>query len=90
MDISPNTKCLRLSPEEVERLGLTEGGRVRVTSDQGSLEIGVQADLSVTPGTCVFPEHFNEPGVKDLITVAIDPVTQVPYCKLAAVSIEKI
>jgi formate dehydrogenase (NADP+) alpha subunit len=90
MDISPNTKCLRMAPEEVERLGLTEGGRVRVTSDHGHIEMGVESDLAVLPGTCVFPEHFTDPPVKDLMTVEIDPVTRVPYFKLVQVSIEKV
>ncbi len=90
MDISPNTQCLRMSLEEVERLGLTEGGRVRVTSDQGSLELGVEADISVMPGSCIFPEHFNDPAVKDLVPVEVDPITRVPYFKLAYVTIEKV
>jgi len=90
MDISPNTKCLRMAPEELERLGLTEGGRVRVTSDHGQVELGVEADLAVLPGTCVFPEHFTDPPIKDLISVELDPVTRVPYFKLAQVSIDKV
>ncbi len=90
MDISPNTKCLRMAPEELERLGLTEGGRVRVTSDHGQVELGVEADLAVLPGTCVFPEHFTDPPIKDLIPVELDPVTRVPYFKLAQVSIDKV
>ncbi len=90
MDISPNTKCLRMAPEELERLGLTEGGCVRVTSDHGQLELGVEADLAVLPGTCVFPEHFTDPPIKDLIPVELDPVTRVPYFKLAQVSIDKV
>jgi len=90
MDISPNTRCLRLSPEEIERLELTEGGRVRITSDQGNLELGIEADVSVLPGCCIFPEHFNEPAVKDLVSTDVDPVTHVPYFKLAFVSIEKV
>jgi formate dehydrogenase alpha subunit len=90
MDISPNTKCLRMAPEELERLGLTEGGRVRITSDHGHMELGVEADLAVLPGTCVFPEHFTDPPIKDLIPVELDPVTRVPYFKLAQVSIDKV
>ncbi len=90
MEISPNTKALRMSLEEWERLGVAEGGRVRVTSDQGSLELGVQADGSVLPGTCAFPEHFTDPPVKDLVRVAVDPVTRVPYFKLTRVTIEKV
>jgi len=44
----------------------------------------------VLPGTCVFPEHFTDPPVKDLISVELDPVTRVPYFKLAQVSIDKV
>ena len=89
MEISPNTKALRLSFEACEQLGVAEGGRVRVTSDQGSVELGVTADPSVLPGTCAFPEHFNDPPVKDLVPVEVDPVTRVPYFKLTRVTIEK-
>ena len=89
MEISPNTKALRLSPDACEQLGVAEDGRVRVTSDQGSVELGVAADPSVLPGTCAFPEHFNDPPVKDLVPVAVDPVTRVPYFKLTRVTIEK-
>ena len=88
VDISPNTGALRLAPEECERLGLVEGGRVRVTSDQGSLELRVQADVNLLPGTCVFPEHFNDPPIKDLVRVEVDPVTRVPYFKTTRVTIE--
>ena len=90
MDISPNTGTLRISLEECERLGIAEGGRVRVTSDQGSLELGVQADVNMLPGTCAFPEHFNDPPVKDLVRVLVDPVTRVPYFKSTQVTIEKL
>ena len=89
MDIAPNTGALRMSLEECERLGVAEGGRVRVTSDQGSLELEVQTDVNMLPGTCAFPEHFNEPPVKDLVRVVVDPVTRVPYFKTTQVTIEK-
>ena len=39
---------------------------------------------------CFFPEHFNEPPVKDLMPVDIDPITGVPSFKLASATIEKI
>ncbi len=96
--ISPNSGRLHMSLEDIERLGLGSrspegpggaGARVRVTSDRGSLEMGVKADGSLLPGTCFFPEHFNEPPVKDLMPVSVDPVTGVPYFKTARVRIEK-
>lgn len=90
MEISPNTKALHMCPEDIAALGLEETGRVRVISDQGSVELNVRPDMSVLPGSCAWPEHFNDPPVKDLITLTVDPLTGVPYFKNAKVTIEKI
>jgi formate dehydrogenase alpha subunit len=60
-----------------------------MTSQQGSVQIGVKADPAVMAGSCFFPEHFNEPPVKDLMSVEIDPTTGVPYFKSTRVNIEK-
>lgn len=89
MEISPNTKCLRMNGEDLTNLGLSAQDRIRLTSDQGTLEMGVEEDMSLIPGTCTVREHFNDPPVKDLMPLEIDPVTGVPYFKLAHVSIEK-
>ena len=62
---------------------------VRLTSDRGSLQMVVQPDQSIGPMTCFFPEHFNEPPVKDLMSVQVDPVTGVPSFKQTRVTIEK-
>ncbi len=88
--IAPNTGRLRMNAQDMERLGLVEGTKVRVTSERGSLQMPVQPDPTIAPGNCFFPEHFNEPPVKDLMSVHIDPVTGVPSFKLAWVSIEKV
>lgn len=88
--ISPNTAKLRMNMRDLEALGLQEGAKVRMTSDRGSLQIAVQADQSVAPGTCFFPEHFNEPPVKDLMTVSVDPTTGVPSFKLMWVNVEPV
>ncbi|MBM4133839.1 MAG: 4Fe-4S dicluster domain-containing protein [Nitrospira sp.] len=88
--IAPNTGKLRMNGQDMERLGLGDGARVRVSSEQGSLALGVQADQTLLPGACFFPEHFNEPPVKDLMAVEVDSVTGVPSFKLTAVSIEKV
>ena len=74
----------------MERMGLTEESRVKVTSEKGSVTMGVKPDLSLMPGTCFFPEHFNEPPVKDLIPVVVDPRTGVPSFKDAPVTVEKV
>ncbi|MBH0195586.1 MAG: molybdopterin-dependent oxidoreductase [Nitrospira sp.] len=87
--IAPNTGKLRMSPADMDRLGLEDGMKVRLTSDLGSLQLGVQPDQSVATGTCFFPEHFNEPPVKDLMSVSVDAMTGVPAFKQTWVSIER-
>jgi len=79
-----------MNAKDMERLGLKDGAKVRMTTTQGKLDIGVQADLAILPGSCFFPEHFNDPPVKDLMAVEIDRHTGVPYFKLTAATIEKI
>ncbi|MBX3349569.1 MAG: molybdopterin-dependent oxidoreductase [Nitrospira sp.] len=88
--IAPNTAKLRMNARDLEHLCLQEGAKVRLTSDRGSLQIAVQTDQSVAPGTCFFPEHFNEPPVKDLMTVTVDPTTGVPSFKQMWVNVEPV
>jgi formate dehydrogenase alpha subunit len=61
-----------------------------MTSPHGSVQLGVRIDPDVLPGCCFYPEHFNEPPVKDLMTVEVDSVTGVPYFKSTGVKIEKV
>ncbi|BCA55389.1 putative NADH-quinone oxidoreductase, subunit G [Nitrospira sp. KM1] len=87
--IDPNTGRIRMNGSDMERLNLRDGDAVRLTSDRGSLQINVQQDHTVAAGTCFFPEHFNEPPVKDLMSVQVDATTGVPSFKRTAVTIEK-
>ncbi len=88
--IAPNTKQLHMHPEDIEQLGLDSGSKVRISTDHLKLEMGVKSDLAIMPGSCSVPEHFNEPPVKNLMTLHIDADTHVPYFKQAHVTIEKI
>jgi formate dehydrogenase alpha subunit len=90
IQLAPNTGRLHMNVDDIERMGLSDGGRVRVTSSVGSVELGVEVDRSVLAGSCFFPEHFNEPPVKDLMAVEVDSTTGVPYFKFAQVMVEKI
>ncbi|MBA5875999.1 MAG: molybdopterin-dependent oxidoreductase [Nitrospira sp. CR1.2] len=90
INIEPNNGRIRMNPADVEQLGLTEQSTVRLTSRQGSVQAGVKPDPDIQAGSCFFPEHFNEPPVKDLMTTEADPVTGVPYFKSTRVTIEKV
>ena len=62
-----------MNASDMNRLGLHDGAEAHMTSDRGSLKVGVQQDPALAPGMCFFPEHFNEPPVKDLMSVHVDP-----------------
>ena len=90
INIEPNTGRLRMNPADLQHLGLNEQSTIRLSSQQGSVQLGVKADPDVLPGSCFYPEHFNEPPVKDLMAVEADSVTGVPYFKSTRVKIEKV
>jgi formate dehydrogenase alpha subunit len=90
INIEPNSGRVRMNPNDLQRLGLNEHSTIRLTSQQGSVQAGVKADPDIQSGSCFFPEHFNEPPVKDLMVVEADAVTGVPYFKSTRVKIEKV
>lgn len=90
INIEPNSGRLQMNPADLQQLGLSEQSTVRLTSQQGSVQVGVKADPDILPGSCFFPEHFNEPPVKDLMAVEADATTGVPYFKSTRVNIEKV
>ena len=90
INIEPNSGRLRMNPADLQQLGLNEQSTIRLTSQQGAVQLGVKTDPDVLPGSCFYPEHFNEPPVKDLMAVEADSVTGVPYFKSTRVKIEKV
>ncbi|MGH7260762.1 MAG: molybdopterin oxidoreductase family protein, partial [Nitrospiraceae bacterium] len=87
--IASGSGQLHMNPQDMERMGVKDGDRVRVTSAKGAAVLSAKAELSVMPESCFYPEHFNNPPVKDLMAVEVDAVTGVPYFKQTTVGIEK-
>jgi len=71
-----NEAALRVNPGDLDRLGVTSGGQVRVTSSRTSLSVGIVADERVPRGVASLA--FNQLGVAagELIDVTT-PVTDV-------------
>ena len=88
--IQPNSGRLWMNPKDMERLDLHEDSLLRVSSPTATIQIKPKPDNDVMPGSCFYPEHFNDPPVKDLIALERDPVTEVPYYKWGRVRIEKV
>jgi len=82
------TGKLYLHPEEAARHGLSEGDHVKVSNSLGAVMTTVGLRERIPRGVAVFPEHFDE-EIRRLLPYSVDPETQVPYCKVARVHLEK-
>jgi len=90
VQLSPSKGRLQMNQADLARLQVGAHDAVRVTSARGAVELRTEANPDLAPGTCFFPEHFNEPPVKDLADCVVDAVTGVPAFKFVRVSIAKI
>jgi NADH-quinone oxidoreductase subunit G len=59
--------AVRVSPYDLDRLGLTSGDAVRVTSSRGAITIAAEADTSVPRGLAVLAFDQAGAGAADLI-----------------------
>jgi len=81
---------LQISKEDAEQLGVKDGDTVRIESGQGRAEAKVKIHSKLPAGLLFFPEHFNQPPVKDLMPVSVDTQNRVPSYRMASVRIERI
>jgi predicted molibdopterin-dependent oxidoreductase YjgC len=80
---------LIMNPADAQRLGITKGDRVRLTSTSGEATVPVTMLGRIPEGTLFFPESFPE-ALPSLPSMSLDPVTGVPYSKQLRVSVEKV
>lgn len=91
---------VELAREDADRLGISEGDLVRVTSRRGRIEVPARVS-GIAPGTVFAPFHYGywdtggRPGThptaaNELTLTEWDPVSKQPMFKNAAVTVEKI
>ena len=84
-------ESLDLSPEDVERMQLTEGEIVRVASRRGAVEAPVRIDSGLRPGLAFMTFHFPDEVDTNLLTIdATDPKSGTAEFKAAAIRVEKL
>jgi formate dehydrogenase alpha subunit len=79
---------LQINKDDAERLGVKDGHSVRVVSGQGRAETKVKINSKLPAGLLFFPEHFNQPSIKDLMPVSLED--GVPSYRTAMVTVERI
>ena len=84
-------ETLDMSPEDVERLALAEGERVRIVSRRGAVEAPVRLALGLRPGLLFMTLHSpDEVDVNNLTIDAWDPKSGTAEFKATAVQVEKL
>jgi len=93
--LSQNLEWLRphelaeVNPADAERLGVADGGMVRVTSRRGSITTRIVTTERVPVGTMFMTFHYKESPVNELTNAAGDPVTMTAEFKVCAVRMDK-
>ncbi len=76
------------APGDLARLGLAPGGRVRLASRRGAVELAVRVDSGIPAGLVFIPFCFAEAAANLLTNAALDPFGKIPEVKFCAVRAE--
>ena len=84
-------ESLDISPEDAERLGVTNGEIVRVSSKRGGIEVPVRIDHGLRPGLTFMTPHFQDDVATNILTIdATDPKSGTAEFKAAAIRVERL
>jgi len=81
---------VELNPEDAEKLGITHGEKVRVSSRRGAIEVSVRISERPPRGMVFIPFHFKDAAANVLTNTALDPIAKIPELKVCSVRIEKL
>jgi formate dehydrogenase major subunit len=87
-EISPEP-YVDVNPIDLDRLGIQDGEKVKVSSRRGTITLKVRASTRVSPGNVFIPFHFKEAAANVLTNDVLDPYGKIPEFKFCAVSIQK-
>jgi predicted molibdopterin-dependent oxidoreductase YjgC len=81
---------VEISPEDAQRLGISDGDRVRVSSRRGEVVAGAWVTERAQEGIVFLPFHFSEAAANLLTNPALDPIAKIPEYKVCAVKVEPV
>lgn len=83
-----NRAYLLMHPDDVIKLGLKNGARVKVASRQGEITTRLKVSDEVLPGELFMPFHYGESPVNVLTRDELDPDSKIAPFKLTACRVE--
>jgi formate dehydrogenase alpha subunit len=81
---------IEMHPDDMAIMGNKSGGKVRVTSRRGEIELAVRITDRIKPGVVFIPFHFAEAAANALTNSAFDPIAKIPEYKVCAVKVEAV
>lgn len=81
---------IEMNYKDAERLGISNGERVRVRSRRDAIEAYARVGRKVSEGETWMPFHFPDSPVNRLTNAALDEFARIPEYKVCAVQVEKI
>jgi len=85
-----NESYVLMHPFDVEKKGLKEGDKVRLSNDRGELETFLKSSEEVVEGELFMPWHFYEAPVNKLTRAELDPYSKIAPFKISACKVEKV
>jgi predicted molibdopterin-dependent oxidoreductase YjgC len=84
-------EAILLAPEDGERFGVADGGRVRIVSRRGSVEAPARYDATLRPGLAFMNLHFPDEVATNVLTIdATDPKSGTAEFKATAIRLEPV
>jgi formate dehydrogenase major subunit len=88
-DLEPEAMAF-LSPRELHRLNLEAGGKLRLETRRGAVELRVRADNDVPVGMVFMPFCYAEAAANLLTNPALDPAGKIPEFKFCAARVSPV
>lgn len=79
-----------INPVDAEKLGISEGDMIRLTSRRGSLVTIAKITKKIKPKVIFMTFHHREAAANLLTNDVLDPYAKIPELKVAAIRIEKV
>jgi formate dehydrogenase major subunit len=77
-----------LSPHDIDRMQLTPGEMIRVSTRRGAITLRVRLDRDVARGMVFIPFCYTEAAANMLTNPQLDPYGKIPEFKFCAARVE--
>ena len=85
-----NRPYVEINVRDAERLGIEDGGWVRVRSRRGEITLQALVTDRIKEGVLFIPFHFREAAANVLTNPALDPRAKIPEYKACAAAVERV